>query len=208
MGTAADNELLQALDRAGDGALATDDNGRIVFWNRVAQRLLGWASTDVVGRACCEVLDGRCGDDDAGGAETCPVLVAARRGLAVESFDVKSRTKAGRSIQLNVSTLALAPGNGVLMVHLFRDVTVPRVAPPGDPSRADQSAGAAAAGALTRRELEVLRLLATGANTRAAAERLGVSPATVRNHVQNMLGKLGVHSRLQAVAYATNHGLL
>ncbi|HEV8639782.1 MAG TPA: LuxR C-terminal-related transcriptional regulator, partial [Methylomirabilota bacterium] len=32
--------------------------------------------------------------------------------------------------------------------------------------------------------------------------------ATVRNHVQNLLGKLGVHSRLQAVAHATNHGLL
>ncbi len=61
---------------------------------------------------------------------------------------------------------------------------------------------------LTRREREVLRLLSTGANTRIAAERLGVSPATIRNHVQNLLGKLGVHSRLQAVAYATAHGLL
>ncbi|MCL6640364.1 MAG: LuxR C-terminal-related transcriptional regulator, partial [Candidatus Rokubacteria bacterium] len=37
---------------------------------------------------------------------------------------------------------------------------------------------------------------------------LGVSPATVRNHVQNLLGKLGVHSRLQAVAYANRRGLL
>jgi two-component system nitrate/nitrite response regulator NarL len=61
---------------------------------------------------------------------------------------------------------------------------------------------------LTPRELEVLRLLAIGANTKTAAEKLGVSPATIRNHVQNLLGKLGVHSRLQAVAHATAHGLL
>ena len=63
-------------------------------------------------------------------------------------------------------------------------------------------------GDLTRRELEILRLVATGADTKTAAERLHVSPATVRNHVQNILGKLGVHSRLQAVAYATTHRLL
>ena len=40
------------------------------------------------------------------------------------------------------------------------------------------------------------------------AERLHVSPATVRNHVQNIAGKLGVHSRLEAVAFATKHRLL
>jgi two-component system nitrate/nitrite response regulator NarL len=62
--------------------------------------------------------------------------------------------------------------------------------------------------ALTPRELEVLRLVAGGANTRAVAAHLCVSPATVRNHVQNMLGKLGVHSRLVAAAYAARNGLL
>jgi two-component system nitrate/nitrite response regulator NarL len=50
-----------------------------------------------------------------------------------------------------------------------------------------------------------LGLIAGGANTRAIATQLRVSPATVRNHVQNLLGKLGVHSRLEAVAYAARH---
>jgi DNA-binding NarL/FixJ family response regulator len=61
---------------------------------------------------------------------------------------------------------------------------------------------------LTRRELEILRLVAGGANTRVMADRLHVSPATVRNHVQHILAKLGVHSRLEAAAYATRHRLL
>jgi DNA-binding NarL/FixJ family response regulator len=61
---------------------------------------------------------------------------------------------------------------------------------------------------LTRRELEILRMIATGVSTRAAADKLHVSPATVRNHVQNILGKLGAHSRLEAVAMATRQRLL
>jgi len=47
-----------------------------------------------------------------------------------------------------------------------------------------------------------------GLNTAMAAERLHVSPATVRNHVQNILGKLGAHSRLEAVAQARQHRLI
>ncbi|MEK6666789.1 MAG: LuxR C-terminal-related transcriptional regulator [candidate division NC10 bacterium] len=54
----------------------------------------------------------------------------------------------------------------------------------------------------------MLRLMTSGANTKTMAERLHVSPATVRNHVQNIFGKLGVHSRLEAVAHVTTHGLL
>src|SRR2546426_10101269 len=51
---------------------------------------------------------------------------------------------------------------------------------------------------LTARELEVLRLLASGTSTTAAAESLGISTATLRAHVQAVLRKLGAHSRLEA----------
>jgi DNA-binding NarL/FixJ family response regulator len=61
---------------------------------------------------------------------------------------------------------------------------------------------------LTRRELEVLQLLSQGVPSRSIAGRLGVSPNTVRTHVQGILTKLQVHSRLEAVAYATSNGLV
>lgn len=61
---------------------------------------------------------------------------------------------------------------------------------------------------LTPRELEVLELLAAGTSNDALVVRLGISRNTVRNHVQNLLTKLGVHSRLEAVALATREGLL
>ncbi len=61
---------------------------------------------------------------------------------------------------------------------------------------------------LTARELEVLRLLASGSSTSAAAGILGISTATLRAHVQAILRKLGAHSRLEAVAEAARLGLI
>ncbi|MFB3737388.1 MAG: LuxR C-terminal-related transcriptional regulator [Candidatus Velamenicoccus archaeovorus] len=60
---------------------------------------------------------------------------------------------------------------------------------------------------LTPRELEVLQLLSEGAGGSEIARRLHVSPNTVRTHVQGILSKLQVHSRLEAVAFAMRHGL-
>jgi DNA-binding NarL/FixJ family response regulator len=61
---------------------------------------------------------------------------------------------------------------------------------------------------LTRRERDVLRLLGEGAGGPEIARRLSVSQNTVRTHVQNILTKLQVHTRLEAVAFAARHGEL
>jgi two-component system, NarL family, nitrate/nitrite response regulator NarL len=61
---------------------------------------------------------------------------------------------------------------------------------------------------LTPRELEVLQLLAQGAASSEIARKLGVSPNTVRTHVQGILTKLQVHSRLEAAAFAVRHQLV
>jgi DNA-binding NarL/FixJ family response regulator len=55
---------------------------------------------------------------------------------------------------------------------------------------------------LTPRELEVLRSLTEGLSTREICDRLLISPSTLRTHVQNIMGKLRVHSKLEAVAVA------
>ncbi|MBE0429066.1 MAG: response regulator transcription factor [Thermoleophilia bacterium] len=59
---------------------------------------------------------------------------------------------------------------------------------------------------LTRRELEILQLLARGLSNEVISRQLYISPTTTRNHIQNILGKLGVHSKLEAVAYAVRAG--
>ncbi|MBT3942988.1 MAG: PAS domain-containing protein [Chloroflexi bacterium] len=61
---------------------------------------------------------------------------------------------------------------------------------------------------LSRRELQVLRLLSHGASTKEMADTLGVAPVTARNHVSRLLNRLGVGTRLQAVIYGARAGLI
>jgi DNA-binding NarL/FixJ family response regulator len=61
---------------------------------------------------------------------------------------------------------------------------------------------------LTPRELDVLRLLAEGLDSAAICRRLSIAPNTLRTHTQNMMSKLGTHSKLETVAYALRNGLV
>jgi LuxR family maltose regulon positive regulatory protein len=61
---------------------------------------------------------------------------------------------------------------------------------------------------LTEREMELLRLVATDLSPVEIAERLSLSPTTVRTHIRNIYGKLGAHSRFEAVTRARDLGLL
>jgi len=210
----AESPLDQALGRAGDGAFVIAADGRIVLWNRSAERILGYSARDVLGRPCCDVF---IGSDDSGNRlcyQGCHVQTLVKMGEPIQSFDMHTRTKVGKPVWISVSILSTPPNGkaGPMTVHLFRDVTATKellslvherlAAPAGGGERPE------AASSLTRRELEVLRLMTEGLNTAGAAGRLHVSPATIRNHVQNIFGKLGVHSRLEAVAYASKHRLL
>jgi DNA-binding NarL/FixJ family response regulator len=75
------------------------------------------------------------------------------------------------------------------------------------PSAMDDEA-ALLASQLTEREREVLGLLAEGATSPQIADRMHISRHTVRTHVGSLLGKLGVHSRLEAAAFAVRNGLV
>jgi len=61
---------------------------------------------------------------------------------------------------------------------------------------------------LTEREMEVLTLVAEGLNNRDIGQRLFISENTVKNHIRNILEKLHLHSRMEAVVYAVREKLL
>jgi DNA-binding NarL/FixJ family response regulator len=60
---------------------------------------------------------------------------------------------------------------------------------------------------LTGRELEILRLVASGLSMKEIGERLGISPKTVDNHLQNLYPKIEVRTRAGATLFAIEHGL-
>ena len=75
-------------------------------------------------------------------------------------------------------------------------------------NREEEREARASIGQLTRREKEVLSALADGLSNKEIAQRLHMSVDTERTHMMNILNKLGVHSRLQALLFAARHGLV
>jgi DNA-binding NarL/FixJ family response regulator len=107
-------------------------------------------------------------------------------GLA-EFLDAVARTAAGDTV--------FTPGLAGLVLGEFRRLAV------------EPSGPGAATPKLTERETEVLRLVAKGLSYRQIAERLVLSHRTVQNHVQNTLGKLQLHNRVELTRYAIEQGL-
>jgi PAS domain S-box-containing protein len=219
------DSLFQALASAADGAFVIDEDQRIIYWNGAAQEILGYTVEEILGRPCYEILGGR---DDKGQfvcRHHCYVAAIAFTGSPVTSYDTRVRTKSGESRWISVSILTFMNSDNTspLVLHLFRDATHKRESEQFtqqvlDAVRRMREGNFSTAGLpvsakspiydLTEREREVLSLLAQGLSTRDIAQSLSISPLTARNHTQNILHKLNVHSRLEAVAYAYEHGLV
>lgn len=190
-----------------DPAIAIDAGGVILAWNRAAERLLGYQEPQARGRFCWEVVSGRdvFGNDycDVG----CPLLRMAQRHRAIYRCELCFRTGSGKFVHVGVSTLAV-PDNSrseVVIVHLLTPVA------PASGCEAPIPWKPGAGGSdyrLTARETEILGLLAEGQGTAAIAKKIFVAVSTVRNHIKRILGKLEVHSRLEAVSLAQRIGLL
>ncbi|MFE6776149.1 response regulator [Streptomyces sp. NPDC057702] len=109
---------------------------------------------------------------------------------AAELLDAVRRTAAGDAV--------FTPGLAGLVLGEYR-----RLATEPAPAAVDEPG----APRLTDRETEVLRLVAKGLSYKQIAERLVISHRTVQNHVQNTLGKLHLHNRVELVRYAIERGL-
>ncbi|MFC4021602.1 response regulator [Micromonospora sp. GCM10011542] len=111
-----------------------------------------------------------------------------------EFLDAVRRTAAGEPV--------FTPGLAGLVLGEYR-----RLAVGGGPAAALAHGAEVGAPALTDRETEVLRLVAKGLSYKQIAQRLGLSHRTVQNHVQNTLGKLQLHNRVELTRYAIERGL-
>jgi DNA-binding NarL/FixJ family response regulator len=108
-----------------------------------------------------------------------------------------------RAIDDVVSTVRAANAGATLLPRSVIATIARRVA-----EARDRQAERTPVEPLTPRELEVLRALTEGLSTPEICERLFITPNTLRTHVQNIMGKLHVHSKLEAVAFALRHRLV
>ena len=211
--------LLEALVPSPDPVYVTDRQNRIVFWNLSAERLLGYTADEVVGFPCAASLQGCDSHGNRYCADECPITQAAKRGETVRHFGLHLRARDGHVLPMDVSilTLALRAPGAFCLVHVLRPslpaIPVARsgatsAEPPRSALSAFRDSPDARARKLTTREVEVLGMLAAGRTTPEIADRLHISALTARNHIQNILDKLELHSKAEAVAFAFQKGLI
>jgi PAS domain S-box-containing protein len=192
-----------------DPAYAVDGDGAIVAWNAATESLLGFPREDVVGKPCYKII---CGKDFFGNPvcqRECLVMQTIQEKKPAKRFRMHVRVKNGHYIEAECATLCVRDSaDEYVVIHLlnaepgwhqgFESQSAHhglRVSPRPLPS-------------LTLRQKEILHLLAAGSSTRAIADALYISPGTVRSHVEIILNKFKVHSRLEAVVIAIKEGLI
>src|SRR5574337_1227631 len=192
-----------------DGVFVSAPTGEILFCNPAAEKILEASAQQVVGQQCREFFNGRDSNGNQLCQWPCPLNMSLSRGDLIQHFEMATRTRTGKPLWIDVSCVALPSEEAQppTVVHLFRDVTGAHQLEVLVRQQLAQTQLATSEeivptiGELTRRELQIVTLMRTGATTAAIAEQLFISKTTVRNHIQNIFSKLKVHSRLEAVAY-------
>jgi len=185
-------DVLDGLERVGMPAYLVDRHGRIQWINAAASSMFG----DVRGRLLSSLA---APDHVQRSREQLARKVVGGRSRT--DFEIEVIDRSGSRTALSVSSVPVRRGRDVVGVF--------GVATPSRRPRQDaRAAGIDPEPSLTPRQREVLTLLAEGASTEEIAKALALSEETVRNHIRQLLRRLGVHSRLAAVAYARRHRLL
>lgn len=214
--------FLILVNGTADAAFAVDVNGRISAWNSAAAELFGISEREVINVRCHEIL--QCStDDQAFGLDQCVLMRAAQENLPLANFDLRVKTKTGKQWCNFSKLIATDPATGArqtLYIARPREMRkrleqalrefVRLYSRNGSNGAVEipSSIPAAINVHLTAREIEVLKSLAKGQSTRAIANQLNISSATVKNHIKHILTKLDVHTRLEAIRHAERAGVI
>jgi DNA-binding CsgD family transcriptional regulator len=190
----------------------TGNNSTVVYMNSRAETLFNCDARDCIGQPCHKVIGGRKPSGTRFCQPNCTVRRLAEQGREIEPFPLTLPGPGKRKEQVRVVVIAadspahIGRGPHVYVHCVVDDARHERVKRYLDKVVArSPHAGAEDTSLeefqLTSREREILRLLAEDETLHGIAHRLDLSYATIRNHVQHILRKLGVHSILEAVAF-------
>lgn len=217
-----DEDLVQLVDGTKEAAYVIDAGSTILAWNAGAEKLFGLSAADAIGQSCGRVVDGV---DESGPvcSGNCFVKQSIESRAPLENFDMQVRTPQGRK-WCSVTTMIVETAHSSMphALHILRPIEAAKhmefavrefllnhsVIDPDRKLTLHPPTTAARHAKLSGRELEVLKLLASGGSTKSIALELGISAVTVNNHIRNILRKLDCHSRLGAIRRAERAGLL
>jgi PAS domain S-box-containing protein len=205
--------LIGAL--TGDAVCVIGPDHSVVHWDKNMESLSGVLSDEALGKPCYEAVVGEAEGGKPFCAQGCSVMHLAQERRPVSSFEMRIRTGSGGRRWVSASNLTVETEEGTYLVHLLRDAEgehdtlemargLIRLSSKGRasfPGRKDASA-------LTKRQLEVLKLLSEGKSAREMGRELYLSQATVRNHIRALLQAMGAHSQLEVLARAREAGIL
>jgi PAS domain S-box-containing protein len=228
-----EREYLDTLCNTADGVFIVDAAQYIIRWNAGAEKILGYSEAEVINHQCYQVIAGKASPDRVHCSTKCRIHDGVQN-APQRNFDILTQTKDGNPIWLNISILSPPKDSAPFLAHIMRDITREKTTdlalaqfladlgarsatkrsssaeqiPNAAPSTASDQSISKSPVALSEREIEVLILLAEGLSTKMLAQRLNISHFTARNHIQNILVKLDLHSKAQAVSYAFKRGIL
>jgi PAS domain S-box-containing protein len=196
-GSASQDQVLDQVDLA---VIATDADGVVTTWNARAEKVYGWSRDEALGRHINELTV-----PEEGKRTAEEVLAAIQRGEPWQgSFRV--RRKDGSVFTAYVKDSPILDGDGTLIGVVGCSIEI------ADPDLAKAVRSLISDGNhnqlgrrtrnLSPREREVLGLLARGLTGEQIADRLVLSPETVRTHIRNAREKLGASTRVEAVTMA------
>jgi DNA-binding CsgD family transcriptional regulator len=220
-------EGFETLCNTDDGVFIVNADKHIVRWNKGAERVLKFTEPDVLNQECYRILAGQASVNKIHCSPDCSIHCGVLAGACQKNLDLLTHTKDGAPLWLNISFISPRNGDSPFLAHILRDVTQEKNTEQalnrfladldarnlvrkkmGEKSAKSNSISNEQSAALSDREIEVLTLLAEGLPTNNLAQRLNISHFTARNHIQNILVKLDLHSKAQAVSYAFKKGIL
>ncbi len=216
------------VDNSARAAIAADSSNLIVAWNAAAVELFGFTEDEVIGKNLQLVTQARDVHGNRLSLDHGALHDMLRIGEAPNSFELTIITATGKMLRVTVavvSVLGPRPNEYNLIYlmtpmhrrrradeaidRLLAQVNIPGVTVPGSntPGGAEQR-GSRPQPHLTRRQLEVLLLIAEGKRSNEIADDLGISVHTVRTHIQGILRTLGAANRLEAVSRALHERII
>lgn len=214
-------QFLMLVDGTADAAFAVNAAGRISAWNKAAAELFGRNEAEALGMRCHELF--QCsGENTTICSERCIIERAAQDNRPLSNFDLRVQTKTGR-LWCNLSTLNVTDqmSGARHAIHIVRPIELGKRLEQALSEFVRTHAHQGQNGTsmislapkpvnvpLTCREVEVLTSLAKGHSTKAIANQLNISSATVRNHIKHILTKLDAHTRLEAIRHAERAGVI